>query len=237
MQLQALFQKEEVSESVLELNISKIVEEIENYLEEIRNLTKLGFNFSIKDNKFNITQDAISMAGAALIFGNIGINLALPGSGIMKIALVTGLLGTLVYKYLSKNNGIFKERLLAIQEKTNNLNALIKNEKFRIALIVNIEKDFNTLEEKFETKPETLSMVKKKRVEVVNKLKEMLVEEDLSKINNLLNVLINIKEIEEQTQKLLKLDNLNQAVISELQGGVSESPEENEVTERIKALL
>jgi len=91
MQLQALFQKEEVSESVLELNISKIVEEIESYLEEIRNLTKLGFNFSIKDNKFNTTQDAISMAGAALIFGNIGINLALPGSGIIKIALITGL--------------------------------------------------------------------------------------------------------------------------------------------------
>ena len=65
----------------------------------------------------------------------------------------------------------------------------------------------------------------------------MLVEEDLSKINNLLSVLINIKEIEEQTQKLLKLDNLNQAVINELQGGVSESPEENEVTEKIKALL
>ena len=80
-------------------------------------------------------------------------------------------------------------------------------------------------------------MVKKKRIEVVNKLKEMLVEEDLSKINNLLSVLINIKEIEEQTQKLLKLDNLNQAVINELQGGVSESPEENEVTEKIKALL
>ena len=39
-----------------------------------------------------------------------------------------------------------------------------------------------------------------------------------------------------QTQKLLKLDTLNQEVHKQLHN-VSESPEENEVTEKIKSLL
>ena len=238
MQLQSLFAKEEVKSSMnpLELNIPQLVTEISDYLEEIRNLTKLGFYFSSQENKFNYTQDAVAMGGVGFLVTNSVLLMALPGTGLMKLSLIMGLSAAGLYKYFSKENGLYKNRLNFVKTKTTTLKSLLKNDTFKISLVVNIEKDFNTLEEKFQSKPETLSMVKKKRTEMVNELKGLLVEEDLSNLQRLLGLLSNIKEIEEQTQKLLRLDSLNQEVHKYL-NNETESPEEKEVTEKIKSLL
>lgn len=238
MQLQSLFSKEEPKNTMnaLELNIPQLVKEISDYLEEIRNLTKIGFYFSNENNNFTYTQDSIALGTVAFLVSNGVLLAALPGSGIMKMALVMGLTAVGLYKYFSKENGWYKNRLNFIKTKTTTLKSLLKNDTFKISLIVNIEKDFNTLEEKFKSKPETLLMVKKKRSEMVNELKGLLVEEDLSNLQRLLGLLSNIKEIEEQTQKLLRLDSLNQEVHKYL-NSESESPEEQEVTEKIKSLL
>lgn len=238
MQLQSLFSKEEPKNTMnaLELNIPQLVKEISDYLEEIRNLTKIGFYFSNENNNFTYTQDSIALGTVAFLVSNGVLLAALPGSGVMKMALVMGLTAVGLYKYFSKENGWYKNRLNFIKTKTTTLKSLLKNDTFKISLIVNIEKDFNTLEEKFKSKPETLSMVKKKRSEMVNELKGLLVEEDLSNLQRLLGLLSNIKEIEEQTQKLLRLDSLNQEVHKYL-NNETESPEEKEVTEKIKSLL
>ena len=57
MQLQSLFSKEEPKNTMnaLELNIPQLVKEISDYLEEIRNLTKIGFYFSNENNNFTYT--------------------------------------------------------------------------------------------------------------------------------------------------------------------------------------
>lgn len=239
IQLQSLFAKEAPKEvtNALELKIPQLVTEIDDYFEELRSLSKIGFSFSSQENKFSYTQDVISLSTAAYAIVNGVLMLTLPGNGLMKLSLLMGLTGVGLYKYLSKENGIYKERLEAIKTKTNTLKTLLQNDTFKISLIVNIEKDFNTLEEKFQFKPETLTMVKKKRNEIINELKNLLVEENLNGLTRLLDLLRNIKEIEEQTQKLLKLDRLNEEVNKRLNNHVSESPEENEVTEKIKSLL
>lgn len=240
MQLQSLFSTEEKKSetlNALELNISQLVKEILEYLEEIRNLTKLGFNFSMKENKFHYTQDGQFAGIGAFFVSNTLLMMSLPGSGLIKMALIAGITGAGVYKYFSRDNGLYKNRMNYVRNKTTTLESLLKNDTFKVSLIVNIEKDFNTLEEKFQSKPETLSMVKKKRTEMINELKTILVEEDLNHLPRLLGLLTNIKEIEEQTQKLLKLDSLNHEVHKQLNAQVTESEEENEVTEKIKALL
>lgn len=239
MQLQSLFSQEEKPDSFspLELNLSQLVQEINDYLEEIRNLTKLGFYFSMEDNKFTYTQDAMAFGSLGFFSSTTLLLATLPGSGIMKAALLAGITGAGVYKYFSKDNGIYKERIHYVKNKTETLKALLKNDSFKVSLIVNIEKDFNTLEEKFKLKPETLSLVKKKRSDMINELKSILVEENLNNLQRLLSLLTNIKLIEDQTQKLLKLDNLNHEVHKQLNSEMTESLEDNEVTEKIKSLL
>lgn len=240
MQLQSLFSTEEKKSetfNALELNISQLVKEILEYLEEIRNLAKLGFSFSIKEKKFYYTQECLTGGGTAFVASNGLLLLGLPGNGLIKTGLVFGLVATAFYKYFSMKSGIYKNRINSLKSKTDTLESLLKNDAFKVSLVVNIEKDFNTLEEKFQSKPETLSMVKKKRSEMINELKTILVEEDLNNLNKLLNLLSNIKEIEEQTQKLLKLDTLNQEVHKQLNSEMTQTEEENEVTEKIKSLL
>lgn len=239
MQLQSLFSQEEKKDTfnALELNISQLVKEISDYLEEIRSLTKLGFYFSMEDNKFIYTQDAYMAGSIGFIGSNMLLLAALPGSGIMKIALLAGITGAGVYKYFSKENGIHKEKMNYVKSKTETLKTLLKNDTFKVSLIVNIEKDFNTLEEKFQYKPDTLALVNQKRLHILNELKSILVEENLNNLQRLLSLLTNIKEIEEQTQKLLKLDSLNAEVHKQLNSQVTENLEDNEVTEKIKSLL
>lgn len=239
MQLQSLFSKEEKSDNfnALELNISQLVQEINDYLEVIKNLAALGFSFSMQDNVFTHTQAAKEIGGLGFLISTTLLVAALPGSGIMKIALVAGLTGAAVYKLFSRENGIHKEKINFIKNKTETLHALMKNDSFKVGLIVNIEKDFNTLEEKFQLKPETLSLVKKKRSDMINEIKSILIEENLNNLPRLLILLTNIKQIEEQTQKLLKLDQLNSEVNKHLNSEVTENLEDNEVTEKIKSLL
>lgn len=240
MQLQSLFSQQEKKETfnALELNISQLVKEISDYLEEIRSLTKLGFYFSMEENKFRYTQDAYMAGSLGFIGSNILLLAGLPGSGLMKVALLAGITGAGVYKYFSKESGLYKDRINYVKNKTETLKALLKNDTFKVSLIVNIEKDFNTLEDKFQFKPDTLSLVKQKRLHILNELKSILVDENLNNLQRLLSLLSNIKEIEEQTQKLLKLDSLNAEVHKQLNTTVVEDNiEDNEVLDKIKSLL
>lgn len=240
MQLQSLFSKEEEKKdtyNALELNISQLVKEINEYLEAIRTLTKFGFYFSMEENKFIYTQDAYMGGTISFIGANMLFLTALPGNGLMKMALIAGITGAGIYKYFSKEDGIHKDKINYVKNKTETLKALLKSDEFKVSLIVNIEKEFNILEEKFQLKSETLSLINKKRTYVINELKSILVEENLNNLQRLLFLLSNIQEIEQQTKKLLKLDNLNEKVDKQLNSQVTDSLEDNEVTEKIKSLL
>jgi hypothetical protein len=243
MQLQSLFSTEIFTEekkeipNLLELNISQLSKEISDYLEKIKDLTELGFHFSIQDNNFSYTKEVFLAGGIAFFVSNVLLLAALPGSGFIKMALIAGIVGAGVYKYFSIERGIYKNEINYVKEKTKILQSLFKNDEFKILLIVNIEKNFNTLEEKFQSKTDTLLMIKKKKDEMLNELKTILIDEDLNNLQKLLYLLTNIKEIEEQTQKLLKLENLNSEVYKQLNVQVSHFEEENEITEKIKSLL
>lgn len=238
IKLQSLFSKEEKHETTkaLELRIPQLVTDIDDYFEEIRNLAKAGFDFSNDSNTFNYTQEAIITSAFLMALSTAIFLFLLPGNGWIKEALIVGLTFAGAFKYFSKEKGFFRNRINYVTSQTKTLKTLLQNDTFKVSLIVNIEKDFNTLEEKFQLKPDTLSMVKKKRNDIINELKTLLIEENLNSLKRLLELLRNIKEIEEQTEKLLKLEALNEEVSKQL-SHVSVSPEENEVTEKIKALL
>lgn len=238
MQLQSLFSKKENSEKSkeLELKIPQLIEEVEDYFKIIKNLS--FFDYSKETNKFTYTAEGLGTGFFMMLMSNALLLMFTPGNGISKAALIFFLTCALGYKTFNKRDGIFSSRIKYIKSKTETLKALLQNDSFKISLIVNIEKEFNSLEEKFQSKPETLSMVKKKHNEIISELKTLLIEENLSNLERILTLLKNMKDLEGQIKKLLKLENLNEEVHKQLNStSIFTEEEKVEVDKNFKSLL
>ena len=241
MQLRALFQEkksETEKTSIINLNISQLTDEVKNYLYENENLSKMGYRYSLQDNKFSLKEELVfGMSIGSLMLGIAGF-IVIPGNFIFKTICIGGILGVGLYKLLSQNDGIYSNKIKYIKEKTEDLQILLKNDQFKVSLIVNIEKDFLVLENKFQNNEETLKLVKNKKAKVIHELKNLLIEEDVKRITEIYTILKEIKILEEETQKLLKLDLLNHEINKKLNDvGIETSLDEEAVTQKIKSLL
>ena len=79
---------------------------------------------------------------------------------------------------------------------------------------------------------------KYKKAKVIHELKNLLIEEDVKRITEIYTILKEIKILEEETQKLLKLDLLNHEINKKLNDvGIETSLDEEAVTQKIKSLL
>ena len=153
--------------SELDLQVTKLVEEIEGYFTEIRELQDAGYHFSHTKGDFRYTQDLIAIASVGSVVGG-GVSLGvLPEVGFIGGLVVLGLNFMVAYKITNKKTGIYAKRLKKIKATQATLKRLFNNEEFKISLVLNIEKNFNVLEERFKSKlgenhhkTATLSLVK-----------------------------------------------------------------------------
>ena len=141
MQLRALFQEkksETEKTSIINLNISQLTDEVKNYLYENENLSKMGYRYSLQDNKFSLKEELVfGMSIGSLMLGIAGF-IVIPGNFIFKTICIGGILGVGLYKLLSQNDGIYSNKIKYIKEKTEDLQILLKNDQFKVSLIVNI---------------------------------------------------------------------------------------------------
>lgn len=254
MQLQSLFSSKEEKKKdkkLVELDINLLTEEITNYLEQIRKIG-LWFEFEEDENKFKYTEDLkLVILGFSIFITIVNFSVVkyLPDFFWLNYVILNIFSCFGIYKCIDQEKGIFKNKLRNIKNKRKILNDLLKDDKFKVSLIVNIEKYFDNLEKKFQSN-EIITTVKRQRTSIVKEIKGILIEEKLNNLGRLLELLqdmkkmeeqseILMKEIEEQTKKSCKLEMLENEVKNQL-GKKSETEEVEyikDINKKIKSTL
>lgn len=239
MQLKSLFSSEKKNKNInmLNLKISELIKEIDKYFEKIRKLKQAGFKVSIEKNRIDYTQEHFCIGAIAISLMSMLLMILLPGGGILKILSIVGLTSLGTFQFLSKEKGFYKNEIKYVTTQTENLNAILKTESFKISLIINIENQFNLIEEKFKNNPETFLQIKNEKNMIIKEIKDLLIEEDINNLISMVGLLRNLEDVEKKTEKLIKLNALNKEVSKQLHNNEIDEKEEIESPEKFKKLL
>ena len=239
MQLKSLFSSEKKNKNInmLNLKISELIKEIDKYFEKIRKLKQAGFKVSIEKNRIDYTQEHFCIGAIAISLMSMLLMILLPGGGILKILSIVGLTSLGTFQFLSKEKGFYKNEIKYVTTQTENLNAILKTESFKISLIINIENQFNLIEEKFKNNPETFLQIKNEKNMIIKEIKDLLIEEDINNLISMVGLLRNLEDVEKKAEKLIKLNALNKEVSKQLHNNEIDEKEEIESPEKFKKLL
>lgn len=239
MQLKSLFSSEKKNKNInmLNLKISELIKEIDKYFEKIRKLKQAGFKVSIEKNRIDYTQEHFCIGAIAISLMSMLLMILLPGGGIVKILSIVGLTSLGTFQFLSKEKGFYKNEIKYVTTQTENLNAILKTESFKISLIINIENQFNLIEEKFKNNPETFLQIKNEKNMIIKEIKDLLIEEDINNLISMVGLLRSLEDVEKKTEKLIKLNALNKEVSKQLHNNEIDEKEEIESPEKFKKLL
>lgn len=217
MQLKKLFYRRdnenENKEKDIILNIEpeRLLLELSEYTDNIRFLKKRGFLFSMEENKFTCNNEAKATA-----MGLVFLGLLFSSSDWIGLFSFSFLTSALLLKYFSQKHGIFKEKIEMAKVKTETIKVLFHNDLFKKSLLVNIEKNFLDLKNKFIQLPGKVYNLENEHLNILEDLKYLMVQESHQDINKLFILLNEFQEINNEVKTLLKIDVLTHEVNKEL---------------------